>query len=416
MNPEQQWNDLIIVGAGPAGLSAAAAAAENGLKVAVMDEFPTPGGRILGQFHEELGKGWWVGKKIAEELIEKNRKLGVSMQCGVSVHGLRKTETGWEVSTPHETLGSHYLLLATGAAEVPMPAQGWTLPGVMSIGAAQVMTNVHLVKPGERGLIIGVNVLALAIARELAVSGISLAGIVLPPRTSFSGDAANPAASFNFLLNLSHLAPSPLLRWGGQLVKGTKLLSGLASRLFPRNGVKVWDIPLKLRTAAISINGTDKVESVTIADLNHRGEIIPGSEREEPVDFVALAGGLYPLVELASVAGCPFVYSPELGGHIPLHNERLQTPVPGLYVAGNITGVESAQVAMAQGELAAVSICNDADVWGTRGKERVTSAMIHVQNVRSSALIQFHPGIGEARQKLYRMWEEAESGRTAGIL
>ncbi|GJM67786.1 hypothetical protein HMSSN036_00020 [Paenibacillus macerans] len=102
--------------------------------------------------------------------------------------------------------------------------------------------------------------------------------------------------------------------------------------------MKIWDIPLLLRTAAISINGTDRVESVTLADVTGTGEVIPGSEREERVDFAALAGGLYPLAELAAVAGCPFVHVPELGGHIPLHNEQLQTPVEGLYVAAILPG------------------------------------------------------------------------------
>lgn len=398
--------NLAIVGAGPAGLSAAKVAAENGLTVTIIDEFPTPGGRIMGQFHEEPGKGWWIGKQVAYELIEQNYALGVSFRCGQSVHGLEKTEDGWKVLLPGQSVHTKYLLLATGAAEVPAPLPGWTLPGVMSIGAAQVMTNVHYVKPGQRGVIVGVNVLAMAIARELTASGVELAGIVLPPATSLVQKTANPLNAFRLLTGLSHLSPSPLLRWGGALVKSLGL-SNVAIHFFPRRGVRVWGIPLKLRTAAMSIHGTDIVESVKFVDVNACGDPIPGTQRNIPVDFVAIAGGLYPLAELASIAGCEFVYVPELGGHVPIHSEELRTTVDGIYVAGNITGVESAQVAMAQGQLAATTICYDAGLLGANGRDKVLAAVQHVQHVRSTALIQFHPGIMEARRSLYKRFDQS---------
>ncbi|WP_372629276.1 NAD(P)/FAD-dependent oxidoreductase [Cohnella sp.] len=403
MSRQSQNSDLMIVGAGPAGLSAAIVASGNGLKVTVIDEFLEPGGRMLGQFHEEHGR-WWVGKRIAEQLIETCGKQGVSIRCGLSVYGLLKSDGLWEVSTSEGRLSAPRVLLATGAAEVPVPADGWTLPGVMSIGAAQVMSNVHYVKPGNRGLIIGMNVLGMAIARELSVSGVSLAGIVLPPAGTFAGSSALPKECLRLLMGLSHLAPSPVLRLGGR-VAGALGMAGLVSKFFPRRGIKLWDIPLMLRTAAIRINGTDRVESVTLADVNGAGEILPGSEREVPVDFVALAGGLYPLAELAAVAGCPFLYTPELGGHLPFHSERMQTPVEGLFVAGNITGVESALVAMAQGRLAGASISHEAGAYGVDGERHVADAVEEVHRVRSSALIQFHPDIPEVRKKIYQLWQ-----------
>ncbi len=394
---------LAIVGAGPAGLSAACVAAEHGLKVVVVDEFPVPGGRMLGQFHEEPGKGWWVGRDIAQILIDRAHALGITLRCGQSVHGLEQRDGRWSIFTNGGIIHADRLLLATGASEVACPLPGWTLPGVMSIGAAQVMTNVHYVKPGQRGLIVGVNVLAMAIARELAVSGVEIAGIVLPGPSPFAGESARPASVFKTIARLSHLAPSALMRIGGQLA--TRLgLTNLVVRFLPRKGVQVWGIPLQLRTAATEVHGDTEVQSVTLVDLQADGTPIQGTERNVEVDFVAIAGCLSPLVELASVAGCPFTYVPELGGHIPLHDETLRTPLAGLYLAGNITGVESAQVAMAQGRLAATAICEDAGILGdeVQAKSLILAALQDVRDKRANGLIQFHPDIAAARAALYQ--------------
>ncbi|GIO60099.1 NAD(P)/FAD-dependent oxidoreductase [Paenibacillus cineris] len=394
--------DLLIVGAGPAGLSAAAEAASRGLCVAVVDEFPEPGGRMLGQFHEEKGH-WWVGRQVAEQLLGNCSALGVKIRCGVSVHSILRSGAVWVLKTSEGSMQARNVLLATGSAEIPHPLPGWTLPGVMSIGAAQVMANVHYVKPGRRGLIIGVNVLAMAISRELSVSGVSIAGIVLPGIGPITGKEASPKESLKELMGLAHLAPSPLMRIGGRAVNALGM-AGFVSKFIPRNGIKIWDIPLRLRTVAVSINGRSQVQSVTLADVNGEGAVIPGSQREELVDFVAIAGGLYPLAELASVAGCPFVYAEELGGHVPVHDEQMRTPVEGLYVAGNITGIESALVAMAQGRLAAATICGDTGLPGQHHEREVLEAMQDVRRVRASALIQFRPGIQEARDQFYRKW------------
>ena len=80
--------DLVIVGAGPARLSAAVSAAENGLEVCVIDEFVKPGGRLLGQLHEEPDGKWVNGIAEAQKLHNRAIQLGVRIQCGVSVYDL----------------------------------------------------------------------------------------------------------------------------------------------------------------------------------------------------------------------------------------------------------------------------------------------------------------------------------------
>src|SRR5690625_7180792 len=117
----------------------------------------------------------------------------------------------------------------------------------------------------------------------------------------------------------------------------------LALHVYTPGGVKVWGMPVLIRRASTKINDSDEFESVTMCKVTTDGEIIEGSEETIEVDFVCIAGGLYPLAELASVAGIPFKYVEELGGHVPIHKEKMETPVEGLFVAGNIPGVKRAK-------------------------------------------------------------------------
>ncbi|NTU32973.1 FAD-dependent oxidoreductase [Brevibacillus sp. HB1.1] len=386
--------DLLIIGAGPAGLSAAIASARQGLAVRVVDEFYRPGGRLLGQLHEEPDGVWWNGLDEAARLTEEAKHLGVELCCGVSVFHLTQFQSGWVVSTTQGEMIVPLLLIATGASEAAVPVPGWTLPGVMSIGAAQVMTNVQRVRVGQRGVVIGINILSVAISRELQLAGIAVDRMILPSSTTVSGTAGQPQAVMQSLLRVAHLAPSLMIRMGSK-VMGSSWMQKLAVSLYPSNGFSMWDIPIQLRTAALEIVGTSQVEGVRIARVAADGSPIAGTEQVIPADFVCIAGGLSPLAELAAIAGCPFAYVPSLGGHVPLHNESMRTPVSGLYVAGNITGIESAKVAMAQGTVAGLSIAK------ARGKlkndQPLSDAIQQVKTVRQSATIQFHPDIVAGR-------------------
>lgn len=394
--------DALIVGAGPAGLAAAAAAASNGLRVEVLDEFVRPGGRLLGQLHRDPDGAWWNGVREARRLTELAEHAGADIRMGISVTGLeREGQEGWTVWTTQGKRRGRCLLLATGAAESAMPVPGWTLPGVMSIGAAQVMTNVQRVRVGQRGVVIGMNVLAMAIVTELRLAGVELAAIVLPPSHPLTGESASPERTLASLLRFAHLAPSPLLRFGASLIR-SPLLRRIALACYPGRGMRLSGAPLQLRRAAVEIVGEEAVEGVRIADVRPNGRVVAGSERTIEADFVCIAGGLYPLAELAAVAGCPFRYVPAFGGHVPMHGESMRTPLPGLYVAGNITGVESAKVAMAQGTVAGYAMALDAGQPTTLRKEDLEEAMKTVRRARKEAPIQFQAGIGEQREAFYR--------------
>jgi len=397
-------NKVIIIGAGPAGLAAAITLAEKNIAVLVIDEYLYAGGRLLGQLYEEKPGTWWNGIVESERLVERAKAVHVEFLLQTSVSDLEKIGQMWVIHTTKGAFRTQHLLLATGAAESPFPIPGWTLPGVMSVGAAQVMTNVHRVKPGKRGVIVGVNVLSSAIAMELQLAGVHVAAITLPPTNLLTEGYSNPLEVMTSLLHVAHMAPSPLVKIGSKLMK-KDFMKKLGITFYPKNGVKMWDIPIMLRKAVIEIVGKNQVEGVILATVNTDGSIVKGSEQHIKADFICIAGGLYPLAELASLAGCPFHYIEQLGGFIPLHNEQMETNLEGLYVAGNITGIEGAKVALAQGEVAALTIAQHLN--GGASNHDIKLAIQAVEKTRATAHIQFHPEILAGRQQMKQIWNES---------
>jgi len=400
--------DLIIIGSGPAGLSAGITAAECGMSVLILDEYLKPGGRLLGQLYEEPGGKWWNGIEETKKLEDRAAGLNLDIRLGTAVSNIEKADGLWHVYTDLETFTAPSLLLATGAAESPVAIPGWTLPGVMSVGAAQVMTNVHRVKPGSRGVIIGVNVLSSAIAMELNIAGIDVAAIALPKMNDVNKEGAKPAGVMDSLLHVSHMAPSKFIQLGSKLMQND-FMKKLGITFYPKGGVKMWGIPVMLRKAVVEICGKDRVEGVILATVTTDGKVVPGSEQRIDADFVCIAGGLYPLAELIGLTGCPFHHIDELGGYVPLHNEKMETPIEGLYVAGNITGIEGAKVAMSQGVVAALSIARNT------GRNKIhpilEEAVGYVTETRRNAHIQFHPEVAEGRNKMQCYWEQFEEAQ-----
>jgi len=114
-------------------------------------------------------------------------------------------------------------------------------------------------------------------------------------------------------------------------------------------------VPIYTSTTIKEVLGEKEVKGVVITNLNDKWQPIPGTEKILDADTVCLAVGLSPLTELAWMAGCEFTFIPPLGGHVPIHDENMETTLPGIYVAGDITGVEEASSAMEEGRLAGVA-------------------------------------------------------------
>ena len=306
---------LVVIGAGPAGLSAAIEAAKSGVKVLVIDENSKPGGQMFKQIHKFFGskehKAGTRGFEIGNLLLEETRRLGIEVWLNSEVCGIGKDKSIWIVKNGEESLNieAETIILAAGGMENALSFPGWTLPGVMSAGAAQTMINIHRVLPGKKVVMLGSGNVGVIVSYQLMQAGAYVAAIV-------------------------EAAPS----LGGYGVHTAKVR---------RAGVPFYTA----HTISRAI-GETCVEAVEIVGLDSNWKPVPGSEMIIEADTICLATGLTPLVELAWTAGCQFGYIPELGGHIPLHDSSMETTVKGIYVAGDISGVEEASTAMEEGKLA----------------------------------------------------------------
>lgn len=153
--------DLVVIGAGPAGLSAAIEAASKGLDTIVFDENARPGGQLFKQIHKFFGskehKARIRGVDIGAQLVKQAEEVGAKVVLDAAVMGIFPHKDisimkGDEVYT----CKADNIIIATGASENTLAFPGWTLPGVMGAGSAQTQMNLHGVMPGKRVLDDGV--------------------------------------------------------------------------------------------------------------------------------------------------------------------------------------------------------------------------------------------------------------------
>jgi thioredoxin reductase len=242
------------------------------------------------------------------------------------------------------------VILATGAMENALAFPGWTLAGVMGAGAIQTLMNVHRVLPGRRVLMVGSGNVGLIVSYQLLQAGAEVVAII-----------------------------EALPKIGGYGVHASKVR---------RNGV-----PILTSTTLKEARGVEKVEKAVTVGLGAGWKEIVGSEREWEVDVICLAVGLTPLAELAWMSGCRFEYVGELGGHVPVHDEDMETTVAGVYIAGDLAGIEEASTAMEEGKLAGIAVAQSlghvshSEAEGRKGEVR-----------RSLAELRLGP-FGEGRSK-----------------
>lgn len=305
---------MAIVGGGPAGLSAGIVAAKLGAKVLLVDDNPRLGGQLIKQTHKFFGsRSHYCGIRgidIATILENELRKSGTEVMLNTTCIGhFQPNVLGLATRERFIKLSYQQLIVATGATENNILFENNDLPGVYGAGAVQTLMNVNGTKPGNRVLMVGSGNIGLIVSYQLIQAGIEVAAVV-----------------------------EAMPKIGGYHVHATKLV---------RLGV-----PILISHTIKAALGKECVNGAVICKVDKNLQPVPGTEKRVKVDTICLAVGLSPLTELLCQIGCQIIYIPELGGQVAWHNENMATTVPGVYVAGDVSGIEEASTAILQGKIA----------------------------------------------------------------
>ncbi|AAT88889.1 opine oxidase subunit A [Leifsonia xyli subsp. xyli] len=337
--------DLALVGAGPAGMAAALAAADAGLSVVVLDEQPRAGGQIFRQAPREFPNAPLTptaGYGCAPELIarfERHERLDRRFSSTVLGVLRDRDENGMRLTLAVDGPGASVvaarrILLATGTYDLPVAFPGWTLPGVMTAGAVQSLLKSQKIRAGDELVLAGAHPLLLIVADQLVAAGGRVAEV------AFARGLPTPAEMAGAL----GAVPGHL----GMLVETGAIVARLLAR-----GVRI-----STRTIVTRACGSDALTSVELTRVDAHWRPA-GSPRVCAADTLVLGYGFSPSTELARQAGCELDWDSPRGGWVVRHDERMATTAEGIFVAGEPTGVAGADQSRAEGTLAGLAVAQE---------------------------------------------------------
>ncbi len=319
--------DLIIIGAGPAGMSAAATAALGGLHVLLLDEQERPGGQIYRNVGQNGSSRSWLGKDYASgsRLVDALDHPGVTVQSGATVWRLESgPRVVWSQHGISHITAAPHVVLAGGAQERPMPFPGWTLPGVMMAGAAQILMKTAGMLPRD-AVLAGSGPLLYLVAAQMIDAGCPPKALVetQTPRMMLSALPYLPKAAFA----------------AGTLLKGLGLIRKIRAA-----GVRRY-------VAASGFNATTDASGVINFSFRSKG-------RQENLTCALLLThqGVIPSSHMSRAAGITHEWNAAQMAFQPVHDIWGATDQPGLHVAGDGAGIGGAEAATASGELAALNM------------------------------------------------------------
>ncbi|MFD9003378.1 FAD-dependent oxidoreductase [Streptomyces sp. NPDC059582] len=356
---ERPAPDLAVLGAGPAGLAAALAAAAGGVRVVLVDAAGEPG----GQFHRQpapglaarhprvphrQGRTWRRLRAGLDAYVADGRITYLADHHVWSVGGQSAAYSVHALVGPAQeepvTVRAGAVLLATGGYERVLPFPGWTLPGVVTAGGAQAMLKGGLVLPGRTVVVAGGGPLLLPVATGLAAAGARVAALV---------ESAHPR---DFARRARQLSAEPV-----KLAEGARYTAGLLRRR----------VPVLTGHAVVEAHGDERVTAVTVAALDAEGQARPGTLRRFSCDALAVGHGMLPHTDLAEALGCRLEGA---GVHV---DDEQRTDVPGVWAAGESTGIGGAALALAEGHVAGRSAAArlrgrepDPREWAAAGRAR----------------------------------------------
>ncbi len=317
--------DVAVIGAGPAGLAAATRSAQLGLATILFDEQMMPGGQIYRAVTESpiadramLGREYWHG----ETLVRDFAASGAAYAPGATVWSVaRSREIGVSIGGVAQLVTAEHIILATGALERPFPIPGWTLPGVMSAGAAQILLKSSGLVAEGRVVLAGTGPLLWLLAWQYLKAGKTIDAILdTTPRG-------------NWRAALLHL---PAFLASRYLAKGLRLMFDV------RRAVRVIGNVTSLRA-----EGEGKLARIAFT----RGGT---GEESLPADLLLLHQGVAPNVNLANSIGCAHRWDAEQLCWTPDMDEWFASSVEGISIAGDGAGIAGAEAAEQRGRIAAL--------------------------------------------------------------
>lgn len=326
MNPR----DIVIVGAGPAGATAANKLAEAGIGSVLLDDNAQAGGQIFragpnATSTVDLPGHDARGPALRAGLVRYAPRI--DYRPGHEVIGLHAGPRVWARGGDGRVVEftPRHLVIASGALEINVPVRGWTLPGVYGLGGLQILLKQAGVVPAGPVVLGGIGPLLYLVAAQMAAAGVAVAAVV---------DAAPPPT----LAQLAGMARRPDL-----LARGL----GYALALHRRG------IPLLRRYAVVEITGTARADGVVVAPLDGAGRPQADGRRVLEAAIVGLGFGLRPNTELTQLAGCAHDYDPALGGWHPRRDANGETSVAGIFAIGDGAGIGGVDRALAEATIVA---------------------------------------------------------------
>ncbi len=334
---------LLVVGAGPAGLAAATTVSAHGVSCALLDEQPAPGGQIYRavesipeQRAQQLGEEYLRGR----ELVQAFRLSGADYFPETRVWSLNeRRELGIVRGQKAEIITADRVIVAGGAMERPVPFPGWTLPGVMQAGAGQILFKSSGVVPDNGVVLAGSGPLLLLLAWQYLHAGVEIKA----------------------LLDLTPI--------GNHLAAIPKLPKALSARHYLTKGLK-YKLDLK-RAGVPMLNGVSDLraegnECLRALTFRHRGKI-------KNIETVLLLThfGVIPHTFLTQAAGCRHVWDDSQQCWRPQHDEWGRTDIVGILVAGDGAAINGARSAEHAGRLAGFAILADLGVINQSERDRL---------------------------------------------
>jgi NADPH-dependent 2,4-dienoyl-CoA reductase/sulfur reductase-like enzyme len=322
------WN-IVVVGAGPAGLAAATVAAEQGATTVLLDEQPAAGGQIYRAVEQSqrapvlrriLGPDYARGG----DLVARFHASGAQYAPGAAVWQITPEREVWATrSGRSDSMQAGAVILATGAMERPVPVPGWTLPGVMTAGAVQILLKSSGIVPAEGLVLAGSGPLMYLLAWQLLRAGVAPAALL------------DTATIDNARRALRHLPTALGATALGYLRKGMSLKFALR-----RAGLVTHRAVTDIR-----IEGTDRAEAVSFRS--------GGQQRRVAATLVALHEGVIPAQQATRSIGCAHVWDDVQRCFRPQLDAWGNTSIPGILVAGDAAGIGGARAAEHAGRIAA---------------------------------------------------------------